>query len=91
MRRVEYEAQFQKLRYRKEKRVHKLEALEKKILKFSGLDMKDIQIFDVPLYDDQENYIHTIACGDVKNPPMLMVHGYAGAAVYFYLCFKELA
>ena len=93
MKRTEYERKFEKLHYRKQKRVHKLEQLEKKILDFSGLSLEknEIQIFDVPLYDDQNNYIHTIACGDVKNPPLLMVHGYAGAAVYFYLCFKELA
>ena len=35
--------------------------------------------------------MYTIACGDYKNPPLLMLHGFTGHASYYYLCFKELS
>ena len=41
--------------------------------------------------DKEENYIHTISCGDPKDPPLLLIHGYAGSAVFFYLCLKEFS
>jgi pimeloyl-ACP methyl ester carboxylesterase len=62
------------------------------MLKHGGLVLgENLSIMDVPLYDKEENYIHTIACGDPRNPPLLLIHGYANSAIFFYLCLKEFA
>ena len=75
--------------YQKFKALHKAEI---GILKHSGLKIgKELHIMDVDLGDDEDNYIHTVTCGDPKNPPLLLVHGYAGAAIFFYMCLKELS
>ena len=62
------------------------------MLKHVGLiNGKNVSIMDVPLNDEEENYIHTISCGNQNNPPLLLVHGYANSAIFFYLCLQEFA
>jgi len=35
--------------------------------------------------------MHTIACGDNNKPVFLIIHGYAGSAIWFYKMFKRLS
>ncbi len=70
----------------------KMYEAEKVLLKHSGLILdKDLFVYDVPLHDEEDNFIHTITCGDRYNPPLLIVHGYGGTANMFYLMLKDLA
>ena len=86
--RVAFERRF-KLLHTKYKQQHILEIA---ILKHVGLkNGRNLDIIDVPLGDKEGNYIHTLACGSANNPPLLLIHGYAGFAIMFYLCLKELS
>ena len=69
-----------------------LHDLEMQILQHSGLKLgEEIRIFDVYLNDSEKNFIHTIECGRNDKPVLLLIHGYAGSAIWFYQMFKRLS
>jgi abhydrolase domain-containing protein 5 len=68
----------------------KIKMKERDILNLSGLNVdEEIQIYDVPISDD--NYIHTIRCGNKNKEVMVLVHGYGATGLMYFRIIKELS
>ena len=69
----------------------KVHLLEIQLFEEIGLEYGEgLSMFDVPLGDENGNFIHTIVCGDYANPPMLMIHGFGASGIQYYRLMKEL-
>jgi len=68
-------------------------SLERRILGYTGLEVdKDIFVTDVEIDYLGKNTIHTITCGQERNPNVIvMLHGYGGTGLFFFKLFKDLS
>lgn len=63
-----------------------LEGAEKKLIEFTGIPIEKVK---VPV--DHYNFLYCLICGDPKNPPLVLLHGYGGSGLIFYKIIKDLA
>lgn len=63
----------------------RLERSESKLMEFSGVSFEKERI-----EISEGNFMYCLRCGDKKNPPLVLVHGYCGAGLIFYKILKSL-
>ncbi|KAL4456224.1 hypothetical protein ABPG74_014185 [Tetrahymena malaccensis] len=85
-----------KQRHELQKSLHEIARdCERQVLHHSGLDIsKDLESFDVTLKneDEDEQWIHTVACGkDPKKPKLVLVHGFAASSLSYYKMLMPLS
>lgn len=68
-----------------------LKAAERELLKFSKMDLDEIEVRKVYIDGEGRDHITTTVVGDPSLPKMVLVHGYGGSGVLLYRLFKELS
>lgn len=63
-----------------------LEESEKKLMEYSGVEYEQARV-----EINQGNYLYCLRCGDPSNPPMILLHCYCGAGLFFYKILKQLS
>lgn len=63
-----------------------LEEAEQKLIHISGLNY---QSFRISL--DENTSIFGLSCGEISNPPMILLHGFLGTSIIFYKLLQPLA